>query len=96
MGKSYKWHDATSLTEHYDLESILFIQECEIYKLVDFLIRDRERLCSLVMEAREQANTFAAKQHNVESPPYLMSAEDVYNDIFDDHPAMCRYKELFG
>jgi hypothetical protein len=77
--------------EDYDMDSILFHYECEIYHLVDFLMRDRDRLCDLVLEARSQANTFAVG----DEIPYPMTAENLYDGSYDGRPAMLRYLELF-
>ena len=80
-------------SEYYDADGIFFNQECEIYELVDFLIRETKRLIDLVLEARSQANHLALWRAE---EPYPMLGEDVYNACFDDHPAMLRYLELYG
>jgi len=82
------------LFEHYDLDSIRDIQEQEVFELVDFLRHDVERLGHLVMEAREHANILAARQQGLDLP-YLMTAENVWDASFDDHPATLRYLELY-
>jgi hypothetical protein len=97
MGKSNKRYHEESITEHDDLDGILFIQECEIFALVDFLVQDVGRLCLLVMEARGQANVFASAMGcRMMDLPYFMTAEDVFDGSFDNHPAMRRYRDLFG
>jgi hypothetical protein len=93
MNKHNIWLDEGDLMEHDDSDGILFIQEWEIYELVDFLMHDVKRLRCIVMETREQVNKFAPKH---KYPPYLMTAEDVFDCSFDDHPAMIRYIELYG
>jgi len=91
-----KWLNKNEeLLEIYDIEEIMLIQEYEIYELVDFLMNDVQRLCCLVMEAREQANIFAVKLKCADLP-YPMTAENVFDGSFDDHPAMTRYLELYG
>lgn len=91
MGKRNKlvrqWPD-----EHYDIDSIMLHHECEIFELVDFLMRDRDRLCQLILDARSQANAFAVNGHD---PPYPLTAENLYDASYDDRPAMLRYLELF-
>ena len=94
MHMSMKWlHKNEELLENYDIDNILFIHECEIYQLVDFLIHDVQRLYYLVLEAREKANIFAIKL-GCSDLPYPMAAENVFDYSFDDHPAMNRYFEL--
>ena len=91
MGKRNKcvrqWAD-----EHYDMDSIMLHHECENFELVDFLMRDRDRVCQLVLEARSQANAFAVGYND---PPYLLTAENLHDASYDEHPAMHRYLELF-
>ena len=79
-------------TEYYDLDSIMLHYEYEIFELVDFLMRDRDRLCQLVSDARSEVNAFAVR-HGV--LPYLLTAENLYDCSYDDHPAMLRYLELY-
>lgn len=91
-----KWlNENENLLELYDIDEIMFIQECEIYQLVDFLMSDVQRLCCLVLEAREQANLFAEKLKYLDLP-YPMTVENVFDGSFDNHPAMTRYLELYG
>jgi len=68
-------------------------QECEIYSLVDFLLRETHRLRSLALEARCRANDMALQN---KEKPYPNIGEDAYNACFDNHPAMLRYYELYG
>jgi hypothetical protein len=78
--------------ENYDMDGILFSQECEIYALVDFLLRENNRIRRLALEARCQANALARRHLG---KPYPDIGADAYNACFDDHPAMLRYHELF-
>jgi len=91
MGKRKKfaqqWH-----SQHYDLDSIMLHYECEIFEFVDFLMRDRDRLCRLVLDARSRANAFAV---GYGVTPYLLTAENLYDASYDERPAMLRYLELF-
>jgi hypothetical protein len=97
INKRYYWlYKNGRLLDDHDIAGILFMQEYEIYELVDFLIRDVQRLRCFVMEAREKANKFATKKLKSVFLPYLMTAEDVYDYSFNDHPAMIRYFELYG
>ena len=80
------------LSEYYDVVTALFHQECEIYELVDFFIRERTRLMNLVLEARGRANDIAPCHGKA---PYPEIGERLYNACFDDHPAMNRYYELY-
>lgn len=89
--RKYPYHRFRS--EDFDIESALSNQECEIYDLVDFLLRETHRLRSLVLEARCQANGMALCH---EEKPYPNIGGDAYNACFDDHPAMLRYYELYG
>ena len=93
MGMREEGWQRRSIWEYYDLESIAFHQEVMAYALIDFLLHDNSRLSQLVLEAREQANIFACLSK--EDMPYLMSAENVFDCSYDDHPAMIRYRELF-
>jgi len=81
------------ISEDYGLDSALFNQECEIYALVDFLLRETNRLRSIALEARCQANALALWH---KEKPYPDIGENAYNGCFDDHPAMLRYYELYG
>jgi len=94
MGGHNIWLEGDIMGQ-YDIDGILFIQECRIYELVDFLMHDVIRLRQLVVEAREQANKLAIQKKPV-CPPYPMTAENVFNGLFDGHPAMSRYFELYG
>ena len=97
MRRSNNLYQDESVTGHHDFDSILFIQECEILSLVDFLIHDLDRLCHLVMEARQRANGIAVMAgYTIMDLPYLMAAEDLFDGSFDDHPCMRRYEELYG
>lgn len=97
MAKGNKRYQDDSLTERFDLDGILFVQGCEIFGLVDFLVHEVDRLCTLVVEAREQANALAAEGgRKMIDLPYLMATEDVFDGSYDDHPAMLRYEELYG
>ena len=87
---NYSFYD--DLCVHYD--SIMFIQECKIFDLVDILLSDLNRLGNLVLDARERANYFAALQ-NISDLPYLTTDDGVWNHSFDDHPSMSRYLELY-
>jgi len=78
-----------------DMDSVLFIAEQQIYDLVDFLINDMQRLCGLIVEAREQANMFAAKLKCIDLP-YPMAEKGVFDDSFDDRPTMQYYHKLFS
>ena len=78
--------------EHYDIDSIVLNHECEIFDLVYFLMRDIDRLCQLVLDTRSQVNAFAVGH---DDPPYPMTAENLYDASYDDHPAMLRYLKLF-
>jgi hypothetical protein len=91
MGKRDKRYDR--LAENCDFDGILFIQECEIFELVDFLLSETNRLRHLVLEARSEAN-YLALRHT--TPPYPEIGENAYNACFDNHPAMLRYYELYG
>ena len=95
ISKPVKYCDYEYFFEHYDLDFVLTMQELEIYQLVDFLVHDVRRLALLVMETRDQVNTLANKLKSVE-PPYPLTAENVWDASYDDHPAMLRYLELFG
>lgn len=81
------------LPEDCDLDSALSNQECEIYALVDFFVRERARLMSLVLEARSKANDVA---HRRTERPYPDIGENLFNACFEDHPAMGRYYDLYG
>ena len=83
------------MCEHYDVDSILFAQECMIYELVDFLMGDLERLRRLLIETREQVNALTVEKCAHAKLPYPMTTEDVWDDSFDDNPVMIRYLELF-
>jgi len=82
--------------EFYDIDSIIFNYECEIFDLVDFLMHDRDRLCLLVIDARSKANIFAVENGYMPwDIPYQLISENLYDASYDDHPAMLRYHELF-
>ena len=83
-----------NLSESYDFDTALFIQECEVFELVDFLYRELDRLRLLVASAREKANYIAALYERAPLP-FFVIYEDLWDGSFDDHPAMLRYLDLF-
>ena len=82
------------LSECHDFNTALFIQECEVFELVDFLYRELDRLRLLVASAREKANYIAALYERAPLP-FFVIYEDLWDGSFDDHPAMLRYLDLF-
>jgi len=95
MGKrDDRWHDE-SLSEHYDLDSIRLIQECEVLKLIKFFIRNLDRLHNLVLEARKEANRLALEQQGTWLP-YPIPVEDIFDGSLCDYPEILRYYKVYG
>ena len=91
MGKHKRNDDLIKASE---VDCLLSVQENNIYRLVNFLMHDVQRLGSLVLEAREKANMLADMQKDMRRP-YPFPVKNIYDCSFDDDQTMKRYFVLY-
>jgi len=77
--------------EYMNYDDVELMDEMIPYDLIHALLGDIHRLAYLVMETRSEVNVLAP-----DVPVYDMFAKNVFDGIYDDHPAIDRYIELFG
>ena len=87
----YNLADADFDFEHYDVYELAMIEEMRTYELIHALLADIRRLARLVMDTREEVNNLSPG-----GIVYYMTAEDVFDGTYYDHPAMKRYFEIYG
>ena len=78
------------LCEHSNYEDIEAMDEMIPYDLIHELLKDIRRLQALVMETRDEVNAL--------SPTcivYDITSENIFNGVYNDHPALDRYIKLF-
>jgi len=78
------------LCEHITCDEIEAMDEMVPYDLVHELLKEIRRLTTMVMETRDEVNALSPGRE-----VYDMTAENVFNGIYFDHPALERYIELF-
>ena len=78
------------LCEYLGYEDIEAMDEMVPYDLIHELLKDIRRLQALVMETRDEVNVLSP-----DCKVYDMTAENVFNSIYDEHPALDRYIKLF-
>jgi len=76
--------------EHSNYEDIEAMDEMIPYDLIHELFKDIRRLEALVMETRDEVNALS-----LDRKAYVMTAENVSNGIYYDHPAIERYIQIF-
>jgi len=78
------------LCEHSNYEDIEAMDEMIPYDLIHELLQNIRRLGTLVTETRDEVNALSP-DGNV----YDIIAENVFDGVYYDHPAINRYIELF-
>jgi hypothetical protein len=81
------------MADHFDQDSTLFQKETAAYELIDFLLHELHRVRALAMEARIHTNRLLPDRMH---PIYPLLSENLYDCSLDDHPAIQRYRELYG
>jgi len=77
--------------EHYDGDSLDFMEEMLPYELIHALLADICRLEKLVVYTRDEVNRLSSGVL-----AYDMTAQDVSDDSYYEFPAFKRYMELYG
>ena len=90
MSEDYVMVERTWLQELCDDEAAME-REMVPYALIHSLIKDVRRLGQMVMETREEVNRLSQTGR-----VYGMTAENVFDGSYYDHPAISRYAELYG
>ena len=85
------YFDDEYLREHYDLDTLDFMEEMPPYELIHALLADIRRLENLVILTRDEVNRLSSGVL-----AYDMTAENVYDGSYYDFPALKRYMELYG
>jgi len=78
------------LCEHSTYEEIEAMDEMVPYDLIHELLKDIKRLTTLVMETRDEVNALSQDRK-----VYDVTAENVFDGTYYDHPATERYIQLF-
>jgi len=78
------------LYEHSNYEDIEEMDEIIPYDLIHELLKDIRRLTALVMETRDEVNALSSG-----CMAYEVTAENVFNGLYYDHPAIDRYIQVF-
>ena len=78
------------LCEHCLYDEIEAMDEMIPYDLIHELLKDIRRLQALVMETRDGVNALSPGRE-----VYDVTAENVFDGVYYDHPAIDRYIELF-
>ena len=78
------------LCEHCLCEEIEAMDEIAPYDLIHELLKDVRRLTALVMETRDEVNALSPTRK-----AYDVTAENMSDGSYYDHPALERYIQLF-
>jgi hypothetical protein len=79
------------LIEHSNCDDIEAADEMVAYGLIHELLGDIKRLAAMAMETRDEVNALSG-----DGDVYGMTAENVLDGMYCDHPALDRYVEMFG
>jgi len=78
------------LCEHTTNDEIEAMDEKIPYDLIHELLQDIRRLTALVIETRDEVNALSR-----DGDAYDITAENVFDGSYYDHPAIDRYIEIF-
>jgi hypothetical protein len=91
MEMRYYLENRDWLIEHSNYDDIEAADEIVPYDLIHELLGDIDRLTTMVMKTRGEVNALST-----DGDVYGPTAENVFNGIYHDHPALGRYLEIFG
>jgi len=81
------------MSEKYDSDTIDAFMEELPYELIHKLLGEIDKLGEMVISVREEVNALAADSVQA---PYPDIAGDIWDTSYNDHPAMRRYREIYG
>lgn len=90
LGMKYYLEHRDGLCGHSNYEDIEAMDEMIPYDLIHKLLKDIRRLQALAIKTRDEVNALSP-----DGDAYGMTAENVFDGDYYDHPALERYIELF-